>query len=127
MQIEDLGIQAHPALLALRIQDQDGASVGLNELEVGELRQFLNRRAGDDSLFLLVIDHRRDTTYSLHYSREDAQAAIAGWVEQWWDQEMGDQPKPGVIDQAAIDRYFARVHDEFPSIQPIGLDQEPAA
>ena len=126
MQIEDLGTQAHPALLALRIQDQDGASVGLNELEVGELRQFLNRRAGNDSLFLLVIDHRRDTTCSLHHSREDAQAAIAAWVEEWWDQEMGDQPKPEVIDQVAIDRYFTRVEDEFPSIQPISLDNRAA-
>jgi hypothetical protein len=126
MQIEDLGTQAHPALLALRIQDQDGASVGLNELEVGELRKFLNHRS-NDPLFLLVIDHRRDTTYSLHDSREDAQAAIAAWVEEWCDQEMGDQPKPEVIDQAAIDRYFARVQDEFPSIQPIRLDQGAAA
>jgi hypothetical protein len=74
------------------------------------------------TLFLVTIDHRHDTNHSLHRTRGDAAAEVADWVDQWWEREMGGEPKPEVIDGEAIERYFATVEDESAAIEAIEVE-----
>lgn len=59
----------------------------------------------------LVIDHNHGTDVTIHRTHEGALAKVDQFVDDWWADEMGDEPKP---DDAAEARqaYFENVEDE---------------
>lgn len=69
---------------------------------------------------VLIIDHRHGRNVSLHRTIEAASAELLQYVNEWWDHEFPNTPKPAGSE--AIDAYFEKHAQEFYSIEQSSLE-----
>ncbi len=67
--------------------------------------------ATDPEVHVLVVETKHDRMVTVHWTDEDARAALAGFVEQAWNPMLADEPIP-TDPGAAIERYFSRAPDD---------------
>jgi hypothetical protein len=64
----------------------------------------------DIGLHVLVVETKHDVTVTVHWTNEDARAALVSFVEQAWEPMLADEPMP-TDPSVAIQRYFSGVSD----------------
>ncbi len=67
--------------------------------------------ATDPEVHVLVVETKHDRMVTVHWTDEDARAALASFVEQAWNSMLADEPIP-TDPAAAIERYFSRAPDD---------------
>jgi hypothetical protein len=67
--------------------------------------------ATDPEMHVLVVETKHDRTVTVHWTHEDARAALASFVDQAWKPMLADEPMP-TDPGAAIERYFSRAPDD---------------
>jgi hypothetical protein len=60
---------------------------------------------------VLVVETKHDVTVTVHWTDEDARAALGSFVEQAWEPMLADEPMP-IDPSVAIQRYFSGVSDD---------------
>ena len=63
------------------------------------------------TMIALVIDTNHGTDVTIHRTHDGAVAKVNQFVEDWWADEMGDEPMPEDMDEAR-QAYFEAVEDE---------------
>jgi hypothetical protein len=60
---------------------------------------------------VVVVETKHDLTVTVHWTDEDARAALVSFVEQAWEPMLANEPMP-TDPSAAIQRYFSGVSDD---------------
>lgn len=102
-------------LAGARASDAYGSAMTQNETAPTQV-------AVGEQLFVLWISHRHGTDTSIHASQDGASASLRGYIEQWWEQEVGDEPIPADTDEAA-EIYFERSYNEDWGIDQVKLER----
>ena len=72
-------------------------------------------------VYVATYTHRHGTDVAAFSTNAKAQAWAAEIASDWWEEELGDVPRP--LDPAALaDEYFHLVEDEFFDIAECTLD-----
>lgn len=75
---------------------------------------------------VLLIDHKHGVNVTVHWTHEQAKAALLAYVADWWEQETGTVVMPHDPDEA-IEEYFAAATDEDWRILDAELADPPSA
>jgi hypothetical protein len=67
------------------------------------------------SVHVLTIEHKHGENVSVHRTAAGAQEKLHGYVIEWWEHEISDEPMPEDAEEA-IKAYFDQVDHEFNSI-----------
>lgn len=73
---------------------------------------------------VLTIEHRHGTDTTIHGSREEAEAAIVDFVDQWWDTEVPKEVKKPSDPAKRSEAYFEHVEGEFADITDHEIESE---
>jgi hypothetical protein len=75
-------------------------------------------------LWIVAIEHKHGTDLHAASTMDKADAIVRAYVDEWWEHEMEETPKPEDPDQM-VEEYFDAMDDESYMIQEANLEMEP--
>lgn len=91
-------------------------------MDVDDFGRRVNPEPADEEfVHVLVIDHRQGTNVHVHRTEAGARLILRTFVNEWWEDELGDIPMPEDDDEA-ITEYFMKANGESYTLQRAAIE-----